>query len=579
MSHFIWLFSFLRPYSMWIVFTWILSVAIIILQSASVWVSVECIQNILLQQETLKRHDHLIFQWLDGLVDQLLMGKSPFEIITTGALFLCSALLAISAMRYLKSFIFININERVLAHIRTLLFGHISCLDLFYSQNIKTGETESILFHDIDNLTHTIIDSVDRLFMQPLRIIFFTYLIYILSSQLCFFLYLMILVGIPLTHYWGKFIQSKSKTLMEKTANLHGNAVEYLSIAVIARIFNREKQEQQRWQKKSLELADARIRHGVIRDVFPLFTELLKVISLFLIICIGGYKVYVENSLDSAALAKVILLIPLLLYPVEALATLYGAMRTSLASLHRIRSIFTLQTEVVQYEDDNNKNIPDSIFPITINGLKKELCGHVALNRISCKIEKGDTILLYGPSGSGKSTLLALLAGMSIPDSGDILLGNQKLAELNMAKWRNRIGIVLQESLFFNGSIRENLLYVAPGADDITLMTIIRQIFKESDRFCNDNILDTSIGNLGSILSGGERQRLSIVRTLLTQPEILLLDEPTSDLDEVNRQIIRETLTRLNGNMTLIIATHDMTLKSLANKIFTLDNGVLREHN
>lgn len=580
MHNSLWLLSYTRPYTRLILCTWLLSVVIILLQSASIWVSVECIQNVLLDQPVSPSGSNPLFQMLDQLTQALLADKTPFETLVTGTFFLSFSLFSIAGIRYLKLFIFTHINENVLAAIRSTLFKHISLMDLLFTQTIKTGEIQSLLFHDVDNLGKAIIDSLDRLFLQPLRVIFFTTLLFLLSPRITFLLYGLLSTSWILTHFFGHYLEKKSNTLMEITATLHGNATEYLSTAVLARTFSREQHEQKRWQQKSLDLARARIRYLALDYLFPLLTTIYKVGALLLTIFVGGHQVYVDHSLTGTALAKILLLIPMLLYPMEALATLYGSIRTSVASIKRIRKVLDRATVLPSPSDTPLNRPAEPLFPIVFQQVGKTFEDRIILDDISLSINQGETVLIYGPSGSGKSTLLSLLAGLSRADKGTILLGQHDLADIDPAFWWNRLGIVLQDSLFFNTTIRENLLYGAPDCSDEDLRALLHMLFPDDAPFQQDTILDLPIGNLGKKLSGGERRRLSIARALARKPDLLLLDEPTAELDTENRQIITTILQELGQSMTLVIAGHDDHLRILAHTIYSIRHStvVLESH-
>lgn len=576
MKHYLWLLSFAKPYWRRILYTWLISLVIIFLQTITVWISVQCIQNVLLEKNLFSGSDKFILSWLDDIADILLSNKAPHETLITGAVFLAVTMFLSSLMRYLKSFIFLNINERILSQIRTIIFSHISMLDLVFTQSKKTGEIESLLFHDVDNLTWGLIDTLDRLFMQPIRVIFFTYIIYQLSPLLTYVLYGVVSVSFVITHFFGKFLEWKSKVLMETTASLHGNAAEYLIVAILARIFNKEKYEQQRWREKSDELAMARIKSRMLQDLFPVTTSFFKSLSLLLIISIGANLVYAQEALVAADLAKIILLVPLLLYPIEALATLYGSIRQSMASIKRIRSVLAEKTALPK--DQERAGLPEvtePLFPIVGKKVVKKFEERNVLDGADFSVQQGETVVLYGPSGSGKSTLLSLLSGLSDYDDGDIFMGDNVLKEVDHVSWRNKLSIVLQDSIFFNTTIRENLEYTGVHCSDEEMIEVLKKVFPGDKQFTEEGSLDQVIGNLGKNLSGGERQRLSIARALLKDPALLILDEPTSDLDKNNREIIYDTLAKLKGSLTMIIATHDNDIRKIADKVYAIEKSQL----
>lgn len=576
MRNYVWLLRRLLPFKYLVITTWILSVAIILLQSASVWVSVECIQNILIADRVPSTPiDNLVLEWLDSIAASVLSNNTPYGSLKAGAVFLGVTIFFVAVCRYIKSIIFAHINENVLSTIRSELFNHISLLDLHFTRTMKSGKTVSLLIQDVDNLGYAIIDSLDRLFLQPLRVLFFTYLLYSLSPVLTVSIYLIVSTSFVLTNIFGAFIEKKTKVLMETTAELHGKATEYLSVAILSRIFNREEHEQKRWQYRCDELARARVKYSLVRGLFPLMTNGYKVVTIGSIIVIGGYFVFVRNSLSNEALAKIVLLIPVLLYSMEALATLYSSIRTSNASITRIWDVLDIETALPKNSGEKDEEIPKPVFPVSGRNIKKVFDQRAVLDNASFTIDEKQTVLLYGKSGSGKSTLLTLVAGLAMAEEGGVYVGEQQLTNQNAKSWRARLGIVLQESLFFNTSVRKNLLYTDSGLGDDELLEAIHEVFGDEPLFQDSSCLDRIMGNNGNNFSGGERQRLSIVRALLKNPDLLILDEPTSDLDQKNRDIVITTLKKLTGRVTMVIATHDAGLRSLADKVYRVQNATL----
>ncbi len=574
---YLWLLRYTRPFLLPIICTWLLSIAVILLKAVSIWVSVECIQKVLLQSDEGRfgNVSSFVVRLLDNWTKHFFSGKDDYSVLVSGAIFLAFTVVGLALVRYLKLVIFIHINERILAKIRYQLFQHMSGFDLLFTRNRKIGNIESLLFHDVDNLAYGILDTLDRIFLQPLSVLFYTWILFSLSPVLTVVLYGLIFVSFGVTYVFGGYLEKKSRIQMEKTAELHGNAVEYLSVAVLAKIFNREEFEQRRWLANCRRLASAKIRFGVMRDLIPLTSNSFKALALLVVIITGGRYVYMEQTLSADELAKIVLLIPVLLYPVEALATLYGSLRSSLASIKRIREVFSMQGK--QPATSGEEPVNDPVFPLCLEGISKYYGRKKLFSGVNFSLGENELIALYGPSGSGKSNLISILAGLSFPDRGTLTAGRTLLTEKNQSIWRQRLGIVLQESCFFNTTIRENLRYGCEDATDDEMMEVLFTVFPNDQAFHHRTVLDRVIGNFGGNLSGGERQRLSIARALLRQPVLLLLDEPTSDLDGENRASIYETITRLTGKITMLISTHDEQFRRYADRVYLLEDGTLIE--
>jgi ATP-binding cassette subfamily B protein len=202
-----------------------------------------------------------------------------------------------------------------------------------------------------------------------------------------------------------------------------------------------------------------------------------------------------------------------------------------------------------------------------------------ALNNISFEVNSGETIAFVGPSGSGKTTLVKLLVGLYQPYEGDILYNNTLSKELDLDQLRERIGFVTQDTQLFSGTIRENLLFVRPGATDEECMSVLQRAACQTLLARADKGLSTVIGEGGVKVSGGEKQRLSIARALLRKPDILVFDEATSSLDSITEEEITETIrnvSELDNQITILIA-HRLSTIMHADKIFVLEKGRIIE--
>jgi len=202
-----------------------------------------------------------------------------------------------------------------------------------------------------------------------------------------------------------------------------------------------------------------------------------------------------------------------------------------------------------------------------------------ALNNIEFEVSAGETVAFVGPSGSGKSTLVKLLVGLYQPLEGDIMYNNVLSKEIDLDQLRERVGFVTQDTQLFSGTIRENLLFVRPGATDEECMNVLRRAACQTLLARADKGLDTLIGEGGVKVSGGEKQRLSIARALLRKPDILVFDEATSSLDSITEEEITETIRDVSDqtdHLTILIA-HRLSTIMHADTIYVLEKGRIIE--
>ena len=263
--------------------------------------------------------------------------------------------------------------------------------------------------------------------------------------------------------------------------------------------------------------------------------------------------------------------------PLQELGTVINTYRETEASLANFEAILRLPRERRPLQ-------PVSIGPLVKLAFESVTFQHQsastpALSDISFEAARGETVAFVGPSGAGKTTLVKLLVGLYTPQSGRVLYNGEPSTEIDLERLRERIGFVTQDTQLFSGTIRENLLFVSPGATDADCLEVLHQAACESLLARADKGLDTLIGEGGVKVSGGEKQRLSIARALLRRPQLLLFDEATSSLDSLTEEGVTETIRTVAASrdlITLMIA-HRLSTVFHADRIYVLEQGRIVE--
>jgi ABC-type multidrug transport system fused ATPase/permease subunit len=347
---------------------------------------------------------------------------------------------------------------------------------------------------------------------------------------------------------------------------------------IISRSLGKEAYEAQRFSSACDELKQVTVKRALIDLLAPQTISTMAILMYGGLIVAGGYEVLVAKTLTGGVLLKMALLLPLATYSIEALATVYTSLRGGGASAKRV---FALMEEPVTITDKPDAQEARPLKDkIELKDVSFRIENKAILEKLNFSIKAGGTVVVYGPSGAGKTTMLNLIAGFIWPSAGKILIDNIDLCDLKSESWRKHLGIVTQEPVLLNGTIRENLLYALPDADDSALEEVMKQSLLWSDSGCVfPEGLDTPVGNRGEMLSGGERQRLTIARALLNDPDILLMDEPTSMLDHESKIKIRETIFAVSAgrrDRTIIIVTHDPVLREIGDVQISLEEGKIR---
>ncbi len=569
-SLFLRLLSYLRPHSGVIVITWILSIIILIAQAAGIWVGSEFVEKLLLGKYNGSINDFDTF-YLNRLASYLLVRDDEFESLVLAMIFVAFCGILIAVFRVLKFYLLAKINQEELLKIRIQLFHKLTRLNILFSRKYLHGETSSIFINDVNQLNFAFIDLIDRIFMQPLRLIIGLTLMFAISWKITAITVLCLVPSSILIHFTGVQIQHLVTSVLEKVASLQGRLTEYLGIVTLSRSLGTEQRESDDFHERASELKEAQRRLMLMDVTAPQIIRIISILTAAVLTLIGGQEVLISKSMQGGDLIKLALLLPMVTYPVEALASLYVSLRTSFASAQRIFALIDEQA----YDDPlpGTDRDPTLAASLQLRHVDFALDGNQILSDISINFERGKSYLIFGPSGAGKSTLLALIAKFATPQSGEILLDGKALSDIDSNSWRQRLGIVSQESILINASIRQNLIYAKPEANDDELTKVLQTVKLDQLGETTQQILERQVGNRGEFLSGGERQRFSIARALLHKPDLMLIDEPTASLDPDNKNAIVALLGEIKQNHTMIIVSHDEALKGTTDVEITLQDG------
>ena len=574
MKAYVRLLRYLSPYRLTVAATWLLSLLIVGLQVLSVWVAAIIVERILVPAgptTALVPDLGLATQVLDGFMRSLLRQDTPFRSLLVAASIVFGAQISIAALRIVKNLLFARVTQSILVQVRHEMFERLTECDLAFHKRYRHGETASLFLMDVDQLQSAFIDSADRLFMQPVRLCVGIGLMVMLSWQLTLCVLMVLILAGVFIHATGKRMEARFRAVSEKRAEVQGHLVEYLSTVIVARSLGRERYEQGRFDTRCRDLKDTLIQATVVGAVTPAVVSAIFLTAGALILVWCGYQVLGRGTMSSAVVIRMTFLLPFVTYPLEALASLSNSVRQSLASANRVFAF--LDQPAPWREADDAIDPPPFRGAIVLSDVVYEVEGNRILDGVSLAIPRGSVVVLYGPSGAGKSTLLSLVAAFIHCTGGVIRVDGTDIRRFRAAGWRRQMGIVPQDCVLLNASVRENIRYARPDATEGDIFDALQQAGIGKDSPLLRDGLDTIVGNRGEMLSGGERQRLTIARALVNDPAILLLDEPTSMLDQENKALIGRVLRTIARNRTVVIASHDPFLREMADIAVELNEG------
>ena len=528
-----------------------------------------------------------IFSLLDPLIFRYVIDQyaTRFAEYTTGEFFRGVSLLLAAAVgvafvsRVVKNFqdYFINvITQRVGARLYSDGIAH--SLDLPYAvfEDQRSGETLGKLQKVRTDVERLITASINILFTSMVGIIFvmiYAWSVHWLIAPIYF-------ATVPalglLSSVLSKRIKTIQKTIVAETTALAGSTTESLRNIELVKSLGLAAQEIARLNgttDKILQLELKKIRYiRSLSFIQGTVVNALRTSIMFLML----YLIY-TREITVGQFFSLFIYSFFIFGPLQELGNIINIYREAEVSLKNFQDILEIKKE------------PRPLNPVALPDLQRLAFSNVsfqhqtastpALVEISFQVKRGDTVAFVGPSGAGKTTLVKLLVGLYRPQKGEVLYNGHSAAEVDLNQLRERIGFVTQDTQLFSGTIRENLLFVNPGATDEECLEVLNKAACHSLLARAQRGLDTVIGEGGVKVSGGEKQRLAIARALLRRPHLLVFDEATSSLDSLTEEQIGHTIRDVSATqdvMTILIA-HRLSTIMHADRIYVLERGSITE--
>ena len=476
---------------------------------------------------------------------------------------------------YLSMFFITFLRNGVVKNIRNDIYEQMIKLSLSFYSEKKRGDIVARISSDVQELDNSFLSIFELIVKDPLMVLFTLISMFLISPKLSLFVIIFIPICGFVISVVGKSLRRKSLKVQKEQGQFISLVDETLSGMKILKIFNAEK----KFFKKFTDSTNRfyKFSNSVLnrKNLASPLSEFLGISSIAGVLWFGGIMVLKENSLDASAFIVYLGLAYNILTPAKSLSRATYKVKKASAAAERIFHIIDNETMVV--EDKDAQNIESFSSGIEINNITFSYEDEIVVDGLNLKIPKGKSFALVGQSGSGKSTLANLICRFYDVNSGSINVDGINIKNLKKDALRNLIGLVTQDSILFNDSIKNNLLIAKPEATNEEIIECLK--IANAWEFVSKmpEQIDSNIGDSGNKLSGGQKQRLSIARAVLKNPPILVLDEATSALDSESEKLVQNALENLMKNKTSLVIAHRLSTIQKADKIIVLEKGKIIE--
>ena len=534
--------------------------------------------DILFSQEVVassKPDDNNLPDNLDYFFSQLVINYTPQKAL----LIVIAAMLVVfflkNIFRYLALYFMAPVRNGIIYDLRKQIFEKYIDLPLSFYSTEKKGDLMNRMTSDVQEIEWSILNTIEAIFKAPLIIVGSLTFMILVSPQLTLFVLVLIVFTAFIIGGISKTLKRSSSEVQTRLGRISSILEETLGGLRIIKGFNAQKYQSEKLEKDNADYRNILTRLLWRRDLSSPLSEFLGIVVVSMLLWYGSALVF-DKVLTPDLFFAFIFAFFQVIEPAKSFSSAYYNIQKGLAAVDRVDNLLNTPNPIV----DPEKPLTDISFERKIKfekvSFKYDNADTVALDQIDITINKGEVVALVGSSGAGKSTFVDLLPRFFDVSSGSIRIDGNDIRSYTLYDLRSLFGIVSQEAILFNDTIKNNILFGAEATDEqieeaARIANVSEFVNEMPDKY------QSNIGDRGMKLSGGQRQRLTIARAVLRNPPIMILDEATSALDSESELLVQDALEKLMKNRTTVVIAHRLSTIRNADKIVVLDKGKIVE--